>query len=501
MRKTLFILCLFIISGNLFSQNYHYDFNDRCQRAYEKIILLQMDSAQYLIRLEQKKNPSNLIPVLLVNYYDFIEIVIHENEALFEQKKEEKKTRLNLWKQGPKNSPWYLSGQAQIKLQWAFTRVLFDEYFTAATEINSAYHILEENKQLYPEFLADNMGIGILHAMIGVIPDQYQWALDMFGFYGSIELGVTEIKKQLEEQENDVFHAEALFYYSFVRMNLQTDAIRFSELLQYYETDLFKNGGQQSPLLSFSKAVILLKIDNDEAIHFLQNLKFNEEQAKFHYNTFLLGQALLYQLNPASTKYLEDYIKNYPGNNYKKTALQRQAWSQFIIGDTLAYQRLMKKVLLTGTELLDADKSAKKEALAVEEGYLPNVHLLKSRIQFDGHYYKGALMELNHMDLSQAQSADQLEYHYRKGRIYHEMHRYPKANKAYNVALNKGKDQNSYYAANASLKMGEIAEEEKNWTKAKQYYKTCLSLDFSEYRRGIRAKAKAGLQRVERMMD
>jgi len=157
----------------------------------------------------------------------------------------------------------------------------------------------------------------------------------------------------------------------------------------------------------------------------------------------------------------------------------------------------MSRVLQTGTELMDADKSAKKEALAAEEGYLPNLHLLRSRMQFDGHYYQGALSELDKMPLHALSQKDLLEYHYRKGRIYHEMQQFKWAKKAYQAALNEGKAEDSYFAANASLKLGEINEEQKDWTEARKYYKICLELDFTEYRRGIRAKAKAGLQRVE----
>lgn len=501
MKKQLLSVFFMLFLGALSAQKYHYDFNDNCSKAYQKMIKLQMDSARYYMALEQKQHPDNLIPVLLENYHDFLRIVLTEDQALFEELKDHKKIRLNQWKEGPEDSPWYLSGQAQIKLQWAFSRVLFDEYFTAATEINSAYHMLEENHQLHPDFLADNMGIGILHAMIGVIPDQYQWALEMLGIYGSIEQGVSEIKKQLDEQKDHFFSVEALFYYSFVRLNLQTDSSRFNELLNYYETEPYISLCKQSPLLSFSYAVVLLKIDNDRAIDFLRELHFEAHQIPLYYNTYLLGQALLYQLNPSSFSYLEEYINHYSGKNYKKSALQRQAWSRFIEGDTLDYKKLMRRVLITGTELMDADKSAQKEALAAEVGYLPNLHLLKSRMQFDGHYYQGALSELDKMPLHELSQEDLLEYHYRKGRIYHEMHQFKWAKKAYQSALKEGKDEESYFAANACLKLGEINEEQRNWNQAMEYYEICLELDFTEYRRGIRAKAKAGLQRVERMLE
>ena len=260
MIKKLISFVFFLLLWNLsFSQEYQYDFNQNCQKAYEKLLFLQLDSSEFYIDKEIKSQPNNLIPVLLSNYQDFLKIVLEEDEKLFEELSDEKKRRLGLWRKGPKESAWYLSGQAQIKLQWAFSRVLFDEYFTAATEINSAYHLLEENKKLYPDFLADNMGIGILHAMIGVVPDQYQWAMEMLGLYGTIDQGLVEIRKQIESNSNHIFSQEALFYYTFARLNLQTDPTRITELLHYYSTEPYKSFSQSSPLLHFSKAVVLLK--------------------------------------------------------------------------------------------------------------------------------------------------------------------------------------------------------------------------------------------------
>lgn len=497
MIKKLISFVFFLLLWNIsYSQEYQYDFNKNCEKAYEKLLFLQLDSADFYINSEIKAKPNNLIPILLSNYQDFLKIVLEEDEKLFQELSDEKKKRLSLWRKGPKESPWYLSGQAQIKLQWAFSRVLFDEYLTAATEINSAYHLLEENKKEHPEFLADNMGIGILHAMIGVVPDQYQWAMEMLGLYGTIDQGLAEIKKQIESKPNHVFSQEALFYYTFARLNLQTDPARITELLNYYSTEPYNSFSQNSSFLHFSKAVVLLKKDNDQAIAHLLNPP-EVLETRFYYPMFLLGQAYLYQLNPKSDSVLIEYIESYPGKNYKKTAYQRLAWSRFIQGDTIAYYALMRSLMNEGAGLLDSDKSAQKEAKTAQEKDLPHLQLLRCRLQFDGHYYEGALKELDEVNISLLSKDHLLEYHYRKARVYHEMGSFPEAFKAYRLALEEGRDSERYFAANAALKMGEMAEELEEFKRAEDYYEQCLELDFSEYRRGIRAKAKAGIQRVD----
>jgi len=495
-KKLISFFFFLILWSSSFSQEYQYDFNRNCEKAYKKLLFLQLDSAEFYINKEVKAKPNNLIPILLSNYQDFLKIVIEEDQKLFEELSHEKKRRLGLWKKGPKESPWYLSGQAQIKLQWAFSRVLFDEYFTAATEINSAYHLLEENKKQHPEFLADNMGIGILHAMIGIVPDQYQWAMELLGLYGTIDQGLAEIRKQIENNPNHVFSQEALFYYTFARLNLKPDSTRIPELLNYYATEPYASFSQNSSLLHFSKAAVLLKKNNDKAISHLLNPP-EVLESRFYYPTFLLGQAYLFQLNPKSDSVLLEYIESYPGKNYKKTAYQRLAWSKFIRGDTAAYYAHMRRLMNEGTGLLDSDKSAQKEAKTAHEKSLPHLQLLRCRLQFDGHYYEGALKELDKVNMTLISKNQLLEYHYRKARVFHEMGSFSEAFKAYNLALEEGRDSERYFAANAALKMGEIAEELEEYKKAKDYYEKCLELDFSEYRRGIRAKAKAGIQRVK----
>ena len=454
MIKKLISFIVFLLLWNAsISQEYQYDFNGNCDKAYEKLLFLQLDSAEFYIDKEIRANSNNLIPVLLSNYKDFLKIVLEEDQKLFEKLSDEKKRRLSLWKKGPKESPWYLSGQAQIKLQWAFSRVLFDEYFTAATEINSAYHLLEENKKQHPDFLADNMGIGILHAMIGVVPDQYQWAMEMLGLYGSIDQGLAEIRKQIESKPNHVFSQEAIFYYTFARLNLQSDPDRITELLNYYSTEPYAKFSQNSSLLHFSKAVVLLKKDNDLAIAHLLNPP-EVLETRFYYPTFLLGQAYLYQLNPKSDSVLMEYIESYPGKNYKKTAYQRLAWSRFIQGDTVAYYEHMRNLMAEGASLLDSDKSAQKEAQSAQEKDLPQLQLLRCRLQFDGHYYTGALKELDEVKISLLGKDQLLEYHYRKARIYHEMGSSPEAFIAYELALEEGRDSEKVFRRQCCIKNG-----------------------------------------------
>lgn len=496
LKKLAFVLLIISLNLNVFAQ---YDYTSDCKKAYELIIDLRFDSAQTYINSVKKNQPENLIPLVLENYIDFLKISLSEDKDLFEKLNENKKIRIKQWENGSKDSPFYRMGIAQINMQWAFARVLFGEYFTAAFEINQAYHLLEENKILYPDFHPNAMGLGVLHAMIGVVPDQYQWAINFLGLYGSIDQGLNELEDLLHSDEESFQHykAEALFLYTFLKLNLQNDDTRFAALQKEYQEETLNLISQRSPLLHFSRAVLMMKVDNDSAISFLEKRPQSSDAIPFYYPLYMLAQAKQYKLDPEANALFNDYIKEYPGNNFKRSAAQKEAWGAFIGGDITKYRKIMNDLIAYPSTKLDGDNAALKEAKKVQDGYLPNIFLLKSRILFDGGYLLKALAVLENAKDTDFNEFESIELDYRKARIYHHLDSISDAILFYRKAFSAGEKYDSYFAGNSALKLGEIYEQKKEEKQAEKYYQKCLTLDFDEYRKSIRAKAKAGLQRLK----
>ena len=128
-----------------------FTFNSNCQLAYKAILSLQFPEAQRLIDQEKAIDGSNLIPLYLENYIDFLTLFISEDRTLFEKLKERKSLRIETFENGPKNSPYYRYCIAGINLQWALTRLKFGEYTTAAFEIRKAHSLLTANKKTHPK--------------------------------------------------------------------------------------------------------------------------------------------------------------------------------------------------------------------------------------------------------------------------------------------------------------------------------------------------------------
>lgn len=473
-----------------------FDFNTNCRNAYEDIINLKFKAAKTKLDTERKINTGNTIPVFLDNYIDFFMLIIGENPNDFSALQKNKDIRLRKLEKEDSKSPWYLYSQAEVNLQWAFIHVKFGEYLAAVGEINKAYKLLEDNQSKHPGFLPNMKSMGLLHAIIGTVPDNYKWAVNIMGIDGTIKQGVKELNTVVAQSQTNTEYnyllTESLFLLSFVELNLSKDKDNIEKL---YST--LKSISEYNPLLTFAKASIAIKTSrNNDAISFLEKRQESSEQYPFYYLDLLTGEAKLNRLDMDADIYIKKYIDNFKGAGYIKTAYQKLGWFSLLVGDNAAYSKNMNLVIAKGNDIADEDKQALKEA---ESGETPNLKLLKARLLFDGGYYLQALTILvkegNAKEFTSEK--DQLEFTYRLGRIYHSWGKPDDAISYYEMTIKNGAKSTYYFAANASLQLGLIYEEKADYKKARKYFEMCPSFKNKEYRNSIAQKAKAGLNRIE----
>ncbi len=177
-----------------------------------------------------------------------------------------------------------------------------------------------------------------------------------------------------------------------------------------------------------------------------------------------------------------------------KEAYQKLAWYWLLQGNVDKYHDYMTKVSLYGDDYTDGDKQATDEA---RSGEIPNPCLLKARLLFDGGYYNFADSVLNRYDCQMHSGRDEIEFPYRKGRIAHAMGEYDLAISWYDQAMELGREQAYYFAANAALQAGNILESQENFELAEIYFKKCLKMPTKEYKTSINQKARAGLNRLQ----
>lgn len=489
MKKYAFIIFLLM---SLFAQG-QYEYSPRCVQAHMEVSALRFEKAVMLMEEERRQDPGNMVPVMITGYKDFLSIIVSEDEEVFDSLYENRSSQLRKLREGDKDSPWYNYSLARLYLQWAFARVKFGSYFNAARDIRKSYLLLLENQEAYPEFLPNKIGLGIMYALIGTIPDNYRWIANVFSMRGSVEQGRAELLKVMYNAEEDGYPYlldEALFFLSFIELNLQADSEKAEDLLPYY-----KNMADSNLMLIFSKSRILMQTArNDQAIDLLVNHPKGNSYYPFYYLDYLTGQAKLNRLDADADKYFLRFTANFKGASYVKSAWQRLAWSALLRDDLAGYKEYMEKVVTYGDDFTDGDKLALRNA---SDGEVPNICLLKARLLFDGGYYAHADSVLTSAGCMLGTEKDKIEYPYRKGRISHARGDMETAISWYDKTIEIGEDQHYYFAANAALKTALIYEASGDLSKAEEYFQWCIDMPKREYRTSLDQKAKAGLNRLE----
>jgi len=474
----------------------YFEFSPKTQLAYQKALELKIEEASVLLAKVKQEEPKNMMVYFVENYLDFMRVFINENESEFNRLEKNKDRRLELIEKGNPNSPYYLYTQAEIRLQWALLHIKFKEYLSALSDIKAAYKALNKNLEKYPNFTQTKKSLGLLHALIGTVPDNYKWAVKLLsGMDGTIEQGTQEIEEALQHarRNNDfIFEQETLVLYSFLMLHLKNKSDAAWNLIHSGNLD-----PKKSPLACFAVANMAMRIGhNDEAIEILENRPSGSAYYPLPFLDFMHGLAKLRRLDEDADIYILKYLKNFKGQNYIKEAYQKLAWHSLLRGDEAMYKEYMQLIKKKGGTHVSNDKSALTEA---KSGIVPNPILLKARILFDGGYYKKAYELLQGITKYHfSEKGLQLEYVYRLGRIAHEMKNATDALYYYDQTIKAGSNERYYFACNAALKSGLIYEEQGNLIKAKEAFNKCLSLRPDEYKTSLHGMAKAGLNRLKK---
>ena len=489
-------LFLFLLLSSYFSLANHFEFTPLATDAYRKAMSLRFDEAQKDIDQIKREDPENQIVYFIENYIDFFTVFINEDKEEFKRLENNKNYRLKEIRKGDKDSPYYLYCQAEIKLQWALARLKFEQYFNAFNEVSSAYKMLKRNEKNFPDFVANKKSLGILHAMIGTIPDKYKWGVKLLGgMSGNIEQGKKEIEQTLIYARTNpfLFEEETLVMYAFLMLHLKNDMDEAWEIIQSN-----KLNPKTNPLVCFALGNIAMRTGrNDLAIEILENRPKGSQYAEFHFLEYMLGLSKLYRLDRGAEVHLKKYVNNFHGQNYIKEAYQKLAWNSLVWGNEIEYLSYIKNCKTKGAGIIGGDENAEKEA---KSGKIPNMNLLKARLLFDGGYNERAFKILKTKTLADFDNQnDQLEYTYRLGRVTHNTGKHDEAIMYYQMTIDRGRDASYYFACNAALQIGRIYEYRKNRQKAKKFFELCLDIDPDEYRSSLHQKAKAGLDRIKNL--
>lgn len=492
--RLLLLLSFVFCTGRLQADDKYFAYTPEAGDIYQLILSLRFVEAEQALSQFTRESPDNLVALHLANYLDVFAILISEDEALYQARKKNRDKRLLQLQRSDPGSPWYLFVQADVRLQWALLRLRFGEIMGAFNDVSKAYQLLERNQSDFPDFMPNYKDLGILHAVVGTVPDQYQWGVRLLsGVDGSIRQGQAELERVLAyaKKESFLFAQETAVLYAYFLLHLRQDAEGAWSMVQRAGLT-----PKDNPLHCFILANIAMRSHrNDQALQLLTERPRGKAFASIPYLHFMEGLARLRRLEPGAKQHFQHYLEVFRGRNFIKEAYQKMAWSALLTGDEEQYWAYMDACRQKGYSDAGADKNALLEA---EARRLPPVELLRARLLFDGGYMQEAYDVLIVMaDRTFADEYHQLEYTYRMGRVLHGLQEYNAALLFYKKTIQAGRSSPYYFACNAALQSGLIYEETEQPTAARRSFTLCLSMNPDEYQTGLHQAAKAGLKRLE----
>lgn len=459
--------------------------------------------ANALLTLEKQKNPQNVAPYFLENYLDFFEIFINENKSYFEKHKQNKEVRLKKIETLADGNPWKNYAKAEILTHWSLAGLKFENYINSAFEARKAFKLVKENKTQFPDFVPNNKTLGFYHTLIGTIPNQYRFIVNLFGFSGDLKTGLEELKSFDQfAKTNDLFKEESKMLVLFLNQYVNN-----KETIDWQKVKTQLN--EKNSLLENFLLANMAYRNNDalNTIKILENKPTGKKYLNFYYSDYILGLNKLFAMDSTANQHLQYFINEATNLHYKKDAWQKLAWYNLLMKqDTLQYKYCMQQCLLNGKLFVDADKQAQKEA---SDKKIPNVHLLKARLQCDGGFYQQAIKtlkpkqkltgDLNIYDLSEINlsKTDKPEYIYRLGKIEMALKKYESAINKLKMVISLKNTDNNYFQPNSCMLIANIYEKLNNMEQAKNYYLKIFEYKNYSYQNSLEQKAKTALNRLK----
>lgn len=432
--------------------------------------------------------PSDPTSSYLSNLSESILLLISEDPALLDAYEDHTKERLKHITSGETNHPYRNFYQAEIYLQRAFVRLKLGSEWSAAWDFRRAYKLIQTNIAEFPDFLPHYKSAGLLHVLIGSIPEQYQWFMSLLGMNGTVKQGLEELEKI---DSNHLFRLEAKAIYHLINAYLLNKG---ENAVQHFKSIYLNHPNNK--LLGYLYMTLLVKnAQSAEAIKVFHHLEaLDESYLEFNFLNYVAGEIYLqkgdYQL---AENYFNAFIQNTKGRNFTKDAYYKLFLVYWLQGYDTKAIKAHTAAQSAGEQRVEADKHAAK---ILSRTHLPNKLIMRIRLYTDGGFYTEAI-KLIAQDPVFEMKEDKIEFIYRKARLYHKIGNIESAIGFYREAIAGSAGETWYFAPNSCLQLGYISDEKEDRSNAIYYFNQVLSYEGHPYKSSLDNKAKLALSAYE----
>jgi tetratricopeptide (TPR) repeat protein len=450
-----------------------------------QILSLQFESADSLIADLGKDHEMGPGIIYLSNYLEFLDVLVTGDRPGYERYLPASLARLDSIQSVYGHLPGRLPLISAIHLQSSLLAVLHGDNLKAARHFYMARRTFQQAESARPGYPFNDKLEGLILLLAAFAPAEYHWLLSIFGIQGDMELGLERLT-EYHEGTSGTDRLESCLILLCAR-----------QLAGEGEWERQDDCGKDTLTLHryFHAHHALRSGNSREVIELLDAWQQDPGEEDLIYTELLLGEAFLNSSDPRAVNHLLHFLEHSHGDHFIKTAWHKLSWYHLLHGDSTAYLQARDNVIQRGSTILDADKQALLEA---NEDGLPNAVLLRSRLYFDGGYYRKSfetLQEINPGEL--AGRKDSLEYTYRLARIADRLGKKDDAIAGYREVMESGMGSIWYFPSNAALHLGIIYEAMGDTVQALKSYQTCLKMKHSVYKNSIGNKAKGGIGRLK----
>lgn len=469
-------------------------FSPPCVEAQKHIAALRLNKALQVITEEKKVHPNNAALVLLENYIDYYRIVTSLDFTTFKAMDAQKSSRLAAAKAIPASSPYCLYAQSEIHLQFAFVKVMNEEYLGAMFDFRNAYQMALENTVKFPDFRPSQKTVGMFRALLGTTGKSYRWVLSIAGLKGNFDEGMKMLESYFHANVGDEYLLDkqsATFYYVLLHLNFGDKQLawKFCEArTRDYTTSLLSN---------YLRGYTGMRTAQKEtAIEVLGSRPKGKDYEPFTALEYYYALAKLYRLDEDADDYFRHFISVNKNKLMTREAYKRLSTFYLIRNDlerSVLYHGMMKRY---GSRMNEEDKNRQWE---IDRKVKPDITVLKARLLFDGGYYREAEAMIAKRSAEEfASEYQRLEYYFRYARILHEQGKFARASDYYHLVI-KNSPENTplHFAPLSCLYLGYLYQKIGFVQMAASYFSAVKKYQKAEYIESTTVKAEKELLKLK----
>ncbi|OGX88945.1 hypothetical protein BEN48_08170 [Hymenobacter glacialis] len=459
-------------------------------RAYAEVLKLRLGAARELLQQELVSSPAAPAPLLVANCADFVELLISQDASRYDALVAAQEAHLAALGRAPASALRDYA-RAEITLHLGLSQLLFKHLVVGGFHLRSGYHQMQAVVKRYPSFAPARKTLGICEFAVGSLPEGYRWLLRLLGLTASVETGLKNLAIAAAQPSD--FHTESLIYLTMIRESYYKkpeEGLRLAERL----------AAQQPNNLLF--AYLLMSVNKrqhrgEAALAAYRARPTGPGYLAVPYLHHMAADLLLYQGDyAASERENLAFLREFRGQHYRKDTAFKLYLAAWLGGQPAAVvARYRQQINLPGPTDVEEDNYAqhyyhKAQAL--------HPVLTRARLQIDGGYNRQALATLRSFHATPTTLwRDRIEDPYRRARAYQGLGQLDSAwfyfERTQTVA---GPTAPYYFAPQAALQQGYLAQQEGNKPKARECFSKALKYPWHEYKNSTDAKANLALREL-----